>query len=315
LNWTEFLAAKKRLCDEHDIDIEDFPLGCPSLFMRGVAGDNRTSCQDPGMIYKNDLSLFDGLANRTCDFVWTGRDVRVGTGVRQAVLTGRGHPALAGLNNVLCAGEIHERHFFFKSGHYHPKRENALFFITDFIQNSFKEDESWMRDLLVAKLCEIELGIFSSDTAYYNTTFERETRPRVAISVPKPSSSGRSPTSQPVVVTTLVSPPVVVTPSVSPPPMALVAGITAPGLNQLSNRRWVSDSERTNCALCKEPFTKVKRRHHCRQCGDIFCDNCSKNTKVVAHPVAGIPEKNRAKNEKVDKVRVCRTCFGLIQLT
>ena len=111
------------------------------------------------------------------------------------------------------------------------------------------------------------------------------------------------------------SEPVVVTPPVSPPPMAQVAGITGPGLYQLSNRRWVPDLERINCALCKEPFNKIRWQHHCRQCGDIFCDNCSKDTKVVVRPVAGIPEKNRAKDEKADKVRVCKTCFGLRELT
>merc|ERR1711964_819012 len=41
-----------------------------------------------------------------------------------------------------------------------------------------------------------------------------------------------------------------------------------------SHHRWVLDSQRSSCAKCKENFTFTKRKHHCRECGDIFCSTC-----------------------------------------
>eukprot|EP00968_Pinguiococcus_pyrenoidosus_P013784 scaffold1247_cov251-Pinguiococcus_pyrenoidosus.AAC.20 len=42
------------------------------------------------------------------------------------------------------------------------------------------------------------------------------------------------------------------------------------------NYRWRDDAEVEVCAQCKQSFSTIsRRRHHCRRCGDIFCDNCS----------------------------------------
>ena len=38
---------------------------------------------------------------------------------------------------------------------------------------------------------------------------------------------------------------------------------------------WKSDADRGRCASCAAAFSILKRRHHCRLCGDIFCDPCS----------------------------------------
>jgi hypothetical protein len=38
----------------------------------------------------------------------------------------------------------------------------------------------------------------------------------------------------------------------------------------------VADSARTACKHCSQPFSVGRaRKHHCRQCGDIFCQSCS----------------------------------------
>ena len=39
--------------------------------------------------------------------------------------------------------------------------------------------------------------------------------------------------------------------------------------------RWVLDEEVTCCQSCKCEFDWVNRRHHCRHCGNIYCDSCS----------------------------------------
>ena len=39
--------------------------------------------------------------------------------------------------------------------------------------------------------------------------------------------------------------------------------------------RWMRDDEVSNCTQCNDTFTILKRKHHCRVCGKIFCAECS----------------------------------------
>ena len=41
--------------------------------------------------------------------------------------------------------------------------------------------------------------------------------------------------------------------------------------------RWKHDSETNECLNieCKKKFSVFKRRHHCRSCGEIFCEDCT----------------------------------------
>ena len=63
--------------------------------------------------------------------------------------------------------------------------------------------------------------------------------------------------------------------------------------------RWVPDDQCTECAACKDAFSLVRRKHHCRSCGLIFCAKCSSG----AIP---LPRYDLTKN-----VRVCDTCFAV----
>ena len=38
---------------------------------------------------------------------------------------------------------------------------------------------------------------------------------------------------------------------------------------------WELDDSRSDCYLCKTPFTWSRRRHHCRGCGRLVCGKCS----------------------------------------
>jgi hypothetical protein len=62
----------------------------------------------------------------------------------------------------------------------------------------------------------------------------------------------------------------------------------------------VPDSLRPTCPSCRGVFTTLKRRHHCRLCGDVFCDGCSSGRAVL--PLEG-EEFNKS-------VRVCDWCLG-----
>ncbi|KAH7732324.1 Lateral signaling target protein 2 [Aphelenchoides avenae] len=61
--------------------------------------------------------------------------------------------------------------------------------------------------------------------------------------------------------------------------------------------RWVPDSDCDQCTACQAPFTMIRRRHHCRNCGRIFCGHCSSNQLPI--PELGYDRR----------VRVCNLCF------
>ncbi|GLD97532.1 hypothetical protein PINS_up006222 [Pythium insidiosum] len=60
---------------------------------------------------------------------------------------------------------------------------------------------------------------------------------------------------------------------------------------------WVRDSERSHCAVCVRAFQFLRRKHHCRQCGEIICHSCLL-PRPANLPVIGLC-----------KVKVCMTCI------
>ncbi|KAL1790536.1 lateral signaling target protein 2-like isoform X1 [Sigmodon hispidus] len=60
---------------------------------------------------------------------------------------------------------------------------------------------------------------------------------------------------------------------------------------------WVPDEACGFCTSCKAPFTVIRRKHHCRSCGKIFCSRCSSHS-------APLPRYGQVK-----PVRVCTHCY------
>ncbi|XP_074068407.1 lateral signaling target protein 2 homolog isoform X2 [Macrotis lagotis] len=60
---------------------------------------------------------------------------------------------------------------------------------------------------------------------------------------------------------------------------------------------WVPDQACFHCTACQSPFSLIRRRHHCRSCGKIFCSRCS--SKSVPLPWFGY----------MKPVRVCGHCY------
>jgi len=53
--------------------------------------------------------------------------------------------------------------------------------------------------------------------------------------------------------------------------------------------RWQPDSEVNSCPICHRPFTWMFRRHHCRKCGRVVCNECSPHRitiprQYIVHP-------------------------------
>jgi hypothetical protein len=45
---------------------------------------------------------------------------------------------------------------------------------------------------------------------------------------------------------------------------------------------WVDDKEVRNCSNCSKKFGLATRKHHCRECGGIFCGPCSTYKVVIS---------------------------------
>uniref|UniRef100_A0A7N8XPW6 RUN and FYVE domain containing 1 n=1 Tax=Mastacembelus armatus TaxID=205130 RepID=A0A7N8XPW6_9TELE len=61
---------------------------------------------------------------------------------------------------------------------------------------------------------------------------------------------------------------------------------------------WLKDDEATQCKQCQKEFSISRRKHHCRNCGDIYCNSCSSNELAL-------PSYPRP-------VRVCDVCHSLL---
>ena len=55
--------------------------------------------------------------------------------------------------------------------------------------------------------------------------------------------------------------------------------------------RWKKDSEATSCEDCGASFGFLKRRHHCRSCGGIFCGACTEHTVQLLLVSATQPQR------------------------
>ncbi|KAH6928025.1 hypothetical protein HPB50_010605 [Hyalomma asiaticum] len=61
-------------------------------------------------------------------------------------------------------------------------------------------------------------------------------------------------------------------------------------------RKWADDSQVTHCTGCEKLFTVTIRKHHCRNCGNIFCNECSAKSAATA--------------SSRKPVRVCDNCYS-----
>jgi hypothetical protein len=64
---------------------------------------------------------------------------------------------------------------------------------------------------------------------------------------------------------------------------------------------WVLDKTTNKCSECNIHFNIIKRKHHCRNCGKIFCNNCSKNRIIIPN------------STYTNKERVCVNCYNILQ--
>ncbi|KAL1414329.1 hypothetical protein MTO96_007572 [Rhipicephalus appendiculatus] len=64
---------------------------------------------------------------------------------------------------------------------------------------------------------------------------------------------------------------------------------------------WVPDHAASHCRGCNAEFWIGRRRHHCRNCGHVFCNPCASQLHPVPH------------EQLYQPVRVCGTCFEALR--
>ncbi|XP_055588231.1 lateral signaling target protein 2 homolog [Uranotaenia lowii] len=82
-------------------------------------------------------------------------------------------------------------------------------------------------------------------------------------------------------------------------PVNVGGGIVLPEERRMPEAppRWIPDGDAPRCMACASSFTPFRRRHHCRNCGGVFCGVCSSTS-------APLPKYGLTK-----AVRVCRDCY------
>lgn len=339
MTWEEFLELYRAI-------VEDQP--SPGLYMSGVVGDNATRdlLKESGKKITADFdTVFDGnekgFGAHRGDFVFldpgTIKVASLGFG-------GGGHVYLAGFNTPSCAGIIKSDGFFFHSGHFHPGKHEALWFMLQFTMNSCQYLIGNARQAKLNQICQLVLTLYveGQETAIYTTDFvglvqrcrsdKRRSRsdsigsekklPQGAIEIKRPGVTRSSPmgigssSSQPISIgnphTHHSSP--VITNSPKQQSLLELTGCTSTALHLsnspvLGRARWIPDDEVKRCSRCSTEFSVITRKHHCRKCGKIFCGNCSGKEKIVRLPAtkSGNPEPK----EGTSPVRVCDVCFAM----
>lgn len=71
----------------------------------------------------------------------------------------------------------------------------------------------------------------------------------------------------------------------------------------VKNADWVKDESAKSCYLCSKEFGLFRRKHHCRNCGNLACSECSENMVLI-------PDSTYTGRE-----RCCDDCYNLLTTT
>lgn len=66
---------------------------------------------------------------------------------------------------------------------------------------------------------------------------------------------------------------------------------------------WVKDEGGDSCMACGSKFSFAERRHHCRNCGQLFCSKCSSYETEIS------------RLRIVKPVRVCHSCYQTLKVS
>ena len=85
------------------------------------------------------------------------------------------------------------------------------------------------------------------------------------------------------------------------------------------NNVWINDNMVMNCHHCKKYFSLFVRKHHCRNCGNVFCYDCTNKYIVIPGYISEKPNaadywniSHYVSSLKNEKEKVCDECYQLI---
>lgn len=90
-----------------------------------------------------------------------------------------------------------------------------------------------------------------------------------------------------------------------------IVGFDSPSSTLETMPRWVPDTSVAACQQCLVTFTYTTRRHHCRGCGRVLCDDCSSCRLLIPQDVMVEPPESHNTVFKFDPSepqRVCDSC-------
>lgn len=73
---------------------------------------------------------------------------------------------------------------------------------------------------------------------------------------------------------------------------------------------WISDDKISKCTICQSDFSMINRRHHCRSCGNIFCNYCC----FQFHSLPSYLPSTHSRYCDGKRHRVCNTCVKEITM-
>ncbi|XP_041765336.1 protein RUFY3 isoform X1 [Anopheles merus] len=72
---------------------------------------------------------------------------------------------------------------------------------------------------------------------------------------------------------------------------------------------WTPDKVVSKCTGCEKEFSITRRKHHCRNCGKIFCSSCSEHVAALGGTGAPDHQQSGTPNGSSKPVRVCDHCW------
>lgn len=89
---------------------------------------------------------------------------------------------------------------------------------------------------------------------------------------------------------------------------------------QNKNNVWIDDKMVTSCNSCHKDFWLFNRKHHCRNCGNIFCYTCVNYSIVIPDFITDRPNpadywniSHYITSLKGKEEKVCKQCFVMIK--
>jgi hypothetical protein len=84
-----------------------------------------------------------------------------------------------------------------------------------------------------------------------------------------------------------------------------------PSFAQMTKDRWMDERTVADCTSCEAPFGLLKRKHHCRRCGKVFCGKCCPVSNlhklrmcvVCLHPATKSPRASSAHSTRASSNR------------